>query len=176
MSVVSVANQKGGCGKTTTAVNLSWSLTRLDETVLLVDLDPQGHASIGLGFDTDLLDRTVRDCLVRPAMPIGEVFLPFSEKLHVVPAGISLASLEQELAGEPERELRLRQALAGPSREYDRIVIDSPPSPGFLTIHAPIAAHAVTTNVRKQRLIRSRIDRSVSDVEPKEDDRSGGGD
>ncbi len=140
MNTICVTNQKGGCGKTSTSINLSWSLTQLNQTVLLVDLDPQGHASLGLGFDTELLDRNVRDCLVRPPIPVSEVFLPFSDRLDVVPANISLASLEQELAGEPERELRLRQALSHLSRNYDYIVIDCPPSLGFLTVNALVAA------------------------------------
>ncbi|MFH1278849.1 MAG: AAA family ATPase [Candidatus Eisenbacteria bacterium] len=165
MNTVCVTNQKGGCGKTTTAINLSWSLTQLNKTVLLIDLDPQGHASLGLGFDTDLLDRTIRECLVRPSMPIGEVFLPFSDRLDVVPANISLASLEQELAGEPERESRLRHALATTSREYDYVLIDCPPSLGFLTINALVAADEVIIPIEASSFSLHGLERLLDTVE-----------
>lgn len=165
MNTVCVTNQKGGCGKTTTAINLSWSLTQLGKTVLLVDLDPQGHASLGLGFDTDLLDRTIRECLVRPSMPIGEVFLPFSDRLDVVPANISLASLEQELAGEPERESRLRHALAHPGRDYDFVIVDCPPSVGFLTINALVAADEAIIPIESSSFSLHGLERLIDTVE-----------
>ncbi|RPJ46403.1 MAG: hypothetical protein EHM19_04220 [Candidatus Latescibacterota bacterium] len=165
MTTVCVTNQKGGCGKTTTAVNLAWSLTRLGKTVLLADLDPQGHASLGLGFDTDLLDRTIRDCLVRPSLPVGEVFLPFSDKLDVVPANISLASLEQELAGEPERELRLRQALVSLGRVYDYVLIDCPPSLGFLTINALVATDEAIIPVETSSFSVHGLERLLETIE-----------
>ncbi|MBM3321260.1 MAG: AAA family ATPase [Candidatus Eisenbacteria bacterium] len=165
MNTVCVTNQKGGCGKTTTAVNLSWSLTELGKTILLVDLDPQGHASLALGFDTDLLDRTVRDSLIRPPFAVSELFLPFSDKLDVVPANISLASLEQELAGEPERELRLRQALADLGRPYDYVIVDCPPSLGFLTINALVAADEAIIPVETSSFSVHGLERLLETIE-----------
>lgn len=140
MNIVSVTNQKGGCGKTTTAVNLACSLAELNLSVLLIDMDPQGHASLALGYDTDLLDRTVRETMTRPARPLSEVLLPFSDNLDIAPANITLASLEHDLAGEPERELRLQIAISTLSSRYNRVVIDCPPNLGFLTINALVAA------------------------------------
>jgi len=165
VNVISVANQKGGCGKTTTAINMAWSLTELNLSVLLVDMDPQGHASLGLGFDTELLDRTVRDTLVRPAASIDEVVLPFSKDLHVVPANVSLAPLEQELADQPERESRLRAALAACSRKYDRVVIDCPPSLGFLTINALVASDEVIIPLETSSFSLQGLERLLDTVE-----------
>ncbi len=140
MSIIAIANQKGGCGKTTTAVNLAASLAEMGKKTLLVDLDPQGHASMALGLDTGMLERSMRDALLRPAVRMEEIILPVMEDLDVAPTNISLTSVEQELAGEPERESRLKIALQDLPKEYDHILIDCGPSLGFLTINALVAA------------------------------------
>jgi chromosome partitioning protein len=134
-------NQKGGCGKTTISINLAGALTQLDRRVFLIDMDPQAHASIGLGIDNEEQQITTYELLLDPAVSISEAMLEIGESLSVVPASTVLSGVEQELADKMGREERLAQKLSRfPDDEFDFIIIDCPPSVGLLTFNALIAA------------------------------------
>jgi chromosome partitioning protein len=141
--VFCVANQKGGVGKTTTAVNLAAGLALLRQRVLLVDLDPQGNATMGSGVDKRTLASTVYEVLLGSAS-VAEAARP-SERVgyHVLGANRELAGAEVELVGLPRREHRLRQALAAVQGDYDFVLIDCPPSLSLLTLNGLCAAHGV---------------------------------
>lgn len=142
-TIVAIANQKGGVGKSTTAINLGAGLALQGERVLIVDLDPQGNASSGLGVDRSAIDVSTYDILVDD-VPIADVLEPTSVRgLHVVPATIELAGAEIELVSMFSREQRLKRALAPVREEYDFLLIDSPPSLGLLTINGLAAADEV---------------------------------
>ena len=138
--VVAVVNQKGGVGKTTTAINLAAALAEHGQHVLLVDLDPQSNSTSGLGIDPSRSRRSVYDLLSGEA-PLDEVALETSVPgLFLVPSQLELAGAEIELAGLPEREYRLRAALQQLEGGYGRVLIDCPPSLGLLTLNALAAA------------------------------------
>ncbi|MDK1009858.1 MAG: AAA family ATPase [Actinomycetota bacterium] len=142
-TIVAIANQKGGVGKSTTAINLGAGLALQGERVLIVDLDPQGNASSGLGVDRSAIDVSTYDILVDD-VAIADVLEPTSVRgLHVVPATIELAGAEIELVSMFSREQRLKKALAPVREEYDFLLIDSPPSFGLLTINGLAAADEV---------------------------------
>lgn len=138
--VIAVTNQKGGVGKTTIAINLSASLALLDYRVLVIDIDPQGNSSDGMGIDTNKLDNTVYDALIND-VPICDIVIPNQLKnLFVVPANISLSGAETELASDISRPFKLRKAIRQEVSKYDYIIIDCPPSLGILTVNAIVAS------------------------------------
>lgn len=142
-TVVAIANQKGGVGKSTTAINLGAGLAFLGERILIFDLDPQGNTSSGLGIDRASIELSTYDILV-DSTDIVDVLEPTSVKgLHVVPATIELAGAEIELVSMFSRELRLKQALEKVGDDYDFVLIDCPPSLGLLTINGLAAADEV---------------------------------
>ncbi len=138
--ILAIINQKGGVGKSTTAINLSAALGELGKQVLLVDLDPQGNSSSGLGIEKSRVDNCIYDVLLND-VSIEDVIVPdVCEGLDVVPATINLAGAEVELVSEMARENRLKDAVGSLRGRYDYIFIDCPPSLGLLTINALVAA------------------------------------
>jgi chromosome partitioning protein len=140
--VITVVNQKGGVGKTTTAVNLSAGLALAERRTLLIDLDPQGNATTGLGVNKQGLGRTIYHALLA-GVPISEaVQATVIPMLSLVPSDIDLVGAEIELVGSENREHRLKQALTHVRDRYDFIIVDCPPSLGLLTLNALAAAGA----------------------------------
>ncbi len=146
--IIAVANQKGGVGKTTTAVNLSAAIADHGSRVLLVDLDPQGNATTGLGINPRELHTSIYDVLMKQ-VPIEDVIEPtMVHNLFLSPATLDLAGAEIELVSAFTRELRLRKALEPLHEEYEFIFIDCPPSLGLLTINALSAATEVLVPIQ----------------------------
>jgi chromosome partitioning protein len=140
MRILSVVNQKGGCGKTTVSINLAAALAKKGKLVLLIDLDPQGHAGLGLNIDSDDFDRSMHDVLMQPGVEIDDIVIPVLENLDLAPSTVVLAGVEQELADKPGREHRLAAKLSRLRKAYDYVVIDCPPSIGLLTFNALAAS------------------------------------
>ena len=141
--ILTVANQKGGVAKTTTTVNLGACLAVLGKKVLVIDIDPQGNTTSGLGVNKLKTDRCIYDCLIN-GMPIESLIQPTEiNGLEIVPATIQLAGAEVELVPAISRESKLKKALIPVKDRYDYIIIDCPPSLGLLTLNAMTAAHAV---------------------------------
>jgi chromosome partitioning protein len=136
---IAVANQKGGVGKTTTSINLAAALAQRGLRTLLVDLDPQGNATLSF-IDHDTVERSIYDLLVEPGVEAADVVIPVSERLHLIGARISLAKAEAKLVGEFDSHFRLKDKLGLLRERYDYIVIDSPPTLGILTVNALVAA------------------------------------
>ncbi|MFZ5816196.1 MAG: ParA family protein [Bacillota bacterium] len=141
--IIAVANQKGGVGKTTTAVNLSACLAELGKRVLLVDVDPQGNATSGLGIDRKAVKASIYDVLLDDMSPTEAMVETRVPGLAVVPATIDLAGAEIELVPRISRENRLKKALHPVREQFDFILMDCPPSLGLLTINALTAADSI---------------------------------
>jgi chromosome partitioning protein len=141
--VVAIANQKGGVGKTTTAINLGTALAACGKTVLLIDIDPQGNASTGLGVQTAARRLTSYDLVLGEAKLADAVLRTQIPGFALVPSVVDLSAAEVELVERPRREYRLKDALAAADKDYDYVLIDCPPSLGLLTVNALVAARAV---------------------------------
>lgn len=141
--ILAILNQKGGVGKTTTAVNLAAGLARSGQRTLLVDLDPQGNATTGLGVSKSELPATIYEVLLGESRWEAAVRPTGIEGLEIIPSTLELAGAVVELATLPEREVRLRNGLRGVTEQYHTIIIDTPPSLGLLPVNCLVAASAV---------------------------------
>ena len=142
--IVALCNQKGGVGKTTTSVNLGAALAEYGRKVLVVDFDPQGAASAGLGVNSHDLDTTVYDLLMRSDVSTADVIMSSAvDNLDLLPANIDLSAAEVQLVGEVARESALTRALKSIEDDYDVVLIDCQPSLGLLTVNALVASHGV---------------------------------
>jgi chromosome partitioning protein len=147
--VLALANQKGGVGKTTTAINLGTALAAIGENVLIVDLDPQGNASTGLGIDRKSRRRSTYDVLTRQVTIRDAILETAVPRLHIVPSTMDLSGFELEIAQERDRAFRLRDALAALNTatdgglEYTYVLVDCPPSLNLVTVNAMAAANSI---------------------------------
>lgn len=159
--ILSVSNQKGGVGKTTTAVNLAASLGSLDQRVLLIDLDPQANATSGVGLDPNNLETSAYDCLIEEQPPHIYSLDANFQGLHIIPSSVDLAGAEFELMDQADREFALMRALEQMSEAFDFVIIDSPPSLGLLTLNALVASDGVLIPVQSEYLALEGLSRMV---------------
>ena len=179
MRTIAIINQKGGCGKTTTSINLAACLARLGQKTLLVDMDPQGHCGVGLAVPEDQIERTILDTLItdedgRPAK-VSEIVWQIASDFDLAPSNIRLAAFEQIFAGRDGREDRLAKSLATVKNTYQWCIIDCPPSVGLITFNAlkacdevvvPVetgyfSLHGLAKMMETLELMRDRVGRDV---------------
>ncbi|MFA7673027.1 MAG: AAA family ATPase [Clostridia bacterium] len=146
--ILAVANQKGGVGKTTTSINLSASLAFLGKKTLLIDNDPQGNATSGLGVDKWTVDKSIYDALINDVDIKEAITGTMLDKLFLCPSNIQLAGAEIELVSQMMRENRLRNAIESIRNDYDYIIIDCPPSLGLLTLNSLVAADTILVPIQ----------------------------
>ncbi len=164
MRTISIANQKGGCGKTTTSINLASTLALNGRKVLLLDLDPQSHASLGLNIDSTTSIYNAISRLTPQKMQARDLIVNAEDNFDILPSNVLVGTLEQELADEIGRELKLKEALKPIEHLYDYILIDFRPSLGFLTINALRASGEVIVPVETSRFSLQGVDRLMDIV------------
>ncbi|MHC4692408.1 MAG: ParA family protein [Planctomycetota bacterium] len=149
MRTIAIANQKGGCGKTTSAVNIAAAFARHGKRTMIMDLDPQGHSTLGLGHNPETLDKTIYHALTNAQIPLPRVIIGTSmEGLDLAPSNILLSGAELELASVAGREFVLSEQFRLVSDQYDVCVMDCPPSLGLLTLNALVASTDVIVPVQ----------------------------
>lgn len=146
--VVAIVNQKGGVGKTTTAINIAATLAVLDKKVLLIDSDPQANATTGLGFSLEEIEVDLYDCLVGNKLPLTAILEHSIPGLHVLPSSIHLVGAEIELVSQEKREFRMQSLIEQVKDQYDYIFIDCLPSLGLITINALVAADSLLVPIQ----------------------------
>ncbi|HOD12353.1 MAG TPA: AAA family ATPase [Candidatus Omnitrophota bacterium] len=164
MRIISIANQKGGCGKTTTAINLSSSLALNGRKVLLVDLDPQAHASLGLNVQSQHSIYNVISRIAPRKLSLDQIIVRVQGQFDLAPSNVLSGTLEQELADEIGRELKLTTILSG-LKGYDYVIIDCPPNLGFLTINALRASSEVIIPVEASRFSMQGVERLIDIIQ-----------
>lgn len=146
--IIAITNQKGGVGKTTTAINLSAALAEANQHVLLVDFDPQANATAGLGLELDDNDKTVIDAMENKSMTDKIIFKDVKNNLDILAGDVELSSLESELVDNKDKESELKKTLDNVKDNYDFIIIDCPPAVGILTVNALVASDACIVPVQ----------------------------
>ncbi|MFH1397501.1 MAG: AAA family ATPase [Candidatus Omnitrophota bacterium] len=165
MRIISITNQKGGCGKTTTAINLAASLANNGKKVLLIDLDPQSHATAGLNIESDLSIYNVLSKLTSKKCKLNDIIQNLGPNLDIAPSSIVLSTLEQELAYEIGRESRLNDILGDFRGDYDYCLIDCPPNLGILTINALRATDEIIIPVEASRFSLEGLKQLISIID-----------
>lgn len=146
--IIAIANQKGGVGKTTTAINLGASFGVLEYKTLIIDADPQANATSGVGFDPRNVQKSIYDCLVNETDPRELILETENPNLDIIPAHIDLVGAELEMINMPNREMKLRQSLEAVKDDYDFVLIDCSPSLGLITVNSLTAADSVIIPVQ----------------------------
>ncbi|TGL17283.1 ParA family protein [Leptospira levettii] len=148
--IVSISNQKGGVGKTTTAINLASNLVDLGKKVLLLDIDPQGNSGSGLGLEVQSLNKTTYEVMIGELSAREAIQKTFVPNLDIIPSNINLSGLEVDFLGIEKKEFKLKDALASIKESYDYILIDCPPSLGVLTINALCASQSLMITLQTE--------------------------